>query len=41
VMKVNMNCREASGHSILEGFSMVQVYSILPTEVFWRHVDQA
>jgi len=36
-----LTCRETSDHSILEGFPTVQVFSILPTEVFGRHVVQA
>jgi len=36
-----VTCRETSDHSILEGFPTVQVFSILPTEVFGRHVVQA
>jgi hypothetical protein len=38
---ISVTCRETSDHSILEGFPTVQVFSILPTEVFGRHVVQA
>lgn len=33
-----MTCRETSDHLILEGFPTVQVFCILPTEVFGRNV---
>ena len=36
-----VTCRETSDHSILEVFPTVQVFPILPTEMFWRHVVQA
>jgi len=36
-----LTCRETSDHSILEGFPTAQVFSILPTEMFGRHVVQA
>ena len=36
-----VTCRETSDHSILEGFSTVQVFTILPTEVFGSHVVEA
>ncbi|WP_174263012.1 DUF3644 domain-containing protein [Desulfomicrobium baculatum] len=37
----SLTCRETSDHSILESFPTVQVFPILPTEMFWRHVVQA
>jgi hypothetical protein len=36
-----MTCQETLNISIIEGFPTVQVFSILPTEVFGRHVVQA
>ena len=40
-LSAGLTCRETSNHSILEGFPTVQVFSILPTEVFGHHVVQA
>gem|GEM_PF-5908756 len=36
-----LTSRETSDHSIFEGFPKVQFFSILPAEVFGRHVVQA
>jgi len=41
VVRKVLTCRETSDHSILEGFPTVHVFSMLPTEVFGRHVVQA